>query len=117
MALSLEAASGASGSHSVSGSPVSTPTSHQVGILGLVSSFTPLRVAGPPPGSTETLGPDSAQSSPFEERRKRVKEDGKVKAAAIGGMEPRQRLVALGAGCGHAQLPLRAPAVVAPAHC
>ncbi|KAM9516336.1 mitotic interactor and substrate of PLK1 isoform 1-T1 [Guaruba guarouba] len=77
------AASGASGSHSVSGSPVSTPASHQVGILGLVSSFTPLRVAGPAPGSTETLGPDSAQSSPFEERRKRVKEDGKY-----AGIEP-----------------------------
>ncbi|NXK72091.1 MISP protein, partial [Amazona guildingii] len=77
------AASGASGSRSVSGSPVSTPASHQVGILGLVSSFTPLRVAGPAPGSTETLGPDSAQSSPFEERRKRVKEDGKY-----AGIEP-----------------------------
>ncbi|XP_062481041.1 mitotic interactor and substrate of PLK1 isoform X1 [Pezoporus occidentalis] len=77
------AASGASGSHSVSGSPISTPASHQMGILGLVSSFTPLRVVGPPLGSTESLGPDSAQSSPFEERRKRVKEDGKY-----AGIEP-----------------------------
>ncbi|XP_033926604.1 mitotic interactor and substrate of PLK1 isoform X2 [Melopsittacus undulatus] len=34
-------------------------------------------------GSTETLGPDSTQSSPFEERRKRVKEDGKY-----AGIEP-----------------------------
>ncbi|NXW37533.1 MISP protein, partial [Phaetusa simplex] len=71
------AASGASGSYSVSGSPVSTPASHQGGVLGLISSFTPLRVAGPSQGSTETLTPDSARSSPFEERRRRVKEDGK----------------------------------------
>ncbi|XP_076215630.1 mitotic interactor and substrate of PLK1 isoform X1 [Aptenodytes patagonicus] len=77
------AASGVSGSYSVSGSPVSTPTSHQVGVLGLVSSFTPLRVAGPSQGSTETLAPDSARSSPFEERRRRVKEDGKY-----AGIEP-----------------------------
>uniref|UniRef100_A0A8C8B9Z7 Mitotic spindle positioning n=1 Tax=Otus sunia TaxID=257818 RepID=A0A8C8B9Z7_9STRI len=77
------AASGVSGSYSVSGSPVSTPAPHQVGVLGLVSSFTPLRVAGPPQGSTETLGPDSARSSPFEERRRRVKEDGKY-----AGIEP-----------------------------
>ncbi|KAM6235946.1 mitotic interactor and substrate of PLK1 isoform 2-T2 [Porphyrio hochstetteri] len=72
------AASGVSGSYSVSGSPVPTPTSQQVGVLGLMSSFTPLRVAGPSQGSTETLTPDSARSSPFEERRRRVKEDGKV---------------------------------------
>ncbi|NXN37462.1 MISP protein, partial [Rhinoptilus africanus] len=72
------AASGASGSYSVSESPVSTPAPHQGGVLGLISSFTPLRVAGPPPGSTETLTPDAARSSPFEERRRRVKEDGKV---------------------------------------
>uniref|UniRef100_A0A8D0EMM7 A-kinase anchor protein 2 C-terminal domain-containing protein n=1 Tax=Strix occidentalis caurina TaxID=311401 RepID=A0A8D0EMM7_STROC len=84
------AASGVSGSYSVSGSPVSTPAPHQVGVLGLVSSFTPLRVAGPPQGSTETLGPDSARSSPFEERRRRVKEDGKVNAPAprAGGWSP-----------------------------
>ncbi|NXL48658.1 MISP protein, partial [Podilymbus podiceps] len=77
------AASGVSGSYSVSGSPVSTPASHQVGILGLMSSFTPLRVADPSQGSTETLAPDSAHSSPFEERRRRVKEDGKY-----AGIEP-----------------------------
>ncbi|NXW25138.1 MISP protein, partial [Circaetus pectoralis] len=77
------AASGVSGTYSVSGSPTSTPASHQVGVLGLVSSFTPLRVAGPSQGSTETLTPDSARSSPFEERRRRVKEDGKY-----AGIEP-----------------------------
>ncbi|NXW41979.1 MISP protein, partial [Nyctiprogne leucopyga] len=82
-ALSLEAASGVSGSYSVSGSPVSTPASHPVGILGLISSFTPLRVTGPTQGSAETLTPDSARSSPFEERRRRVKEDGKY-----AGIEP-----------------------------
>ncbi|NXS64374.1 MISP protein, partial [Brachypteracias leptosomus] len=73
-------ASGASGSYSVSGSPVSTPASHR-GVLGLASSFTPLRVAGASQGNTET--PDSARSSPFEERRRRVKEDGKY-----AGIEP-----------------------------
>ncbi|NWZ52767.1 MISP protein, partial [Haliaeetus albicilla] len=77
------AASGVSGTYSVSGSPTSTPASHQAGVLGLVSSFTPLRVAGPSQGSTETLTPDSARSSPFEERRRRVKEDGKY-----AGIEP-----------------------------
>ncbi|KAM6369064.1 mitotic interactor and substrate of PLK1 isoform 1-T3 [Pluvialis apricaria] len=77
------AASGVSGSYSVSESPVSTPASQQVGVLGLMSSFTPLRVAGPSQGSTETLAPDSARSSPFEERRRRVKEDGKY-----AGIEP-----------------------------
>ncbi|NXV22156.1 MISP protein, partial [Cepphus grylle] len=77
------AASGASGSYSVSESPVSTPASHQGGVLGLISSFTPLRVAGPSQGSMETLTPDSARSSPFEERRRRVKEDGKY-----AGIEP-----------------------------
>ncbi|NWI24077.1 MISP protein, partial [Sula dactylatra] len=77
------AASGVSSSYSVSGSPVSTPAPHQAGVLGLVSSFTPLRVAGPSQGSTETLAPDSAQSSPFEEWRRRVKEDGKY-----AGIEP-----------------------------
>uniref|UniRef100_A0A8C3K6H7 A-kinase anchor protein 2 C-terminal domain-containing protein n=1 Tax=Calidris pygmaea TaxID=425635 RepID=A0A8C3K6H7_9CHAR len=77
------AASGASGSYSVSESPVPSPASHQVGVLGLMSSFTPLRVVSPSQGSTETLGPDSARSSPFEERRKRVKEDGKY-----AGIEP-----------------------------
>ncbi|XP_010000135.1 PREDICTED: mitotic interactor and substrate of PLK1 [Chaetura pelagica] len=73
------AASGVSGSYS----PVSTPAPHQAGVLGLMSSFTPLRVAGPSQGSTETLTPDSARSSPFEERRRRVKEDGKY-----AGIEP-----------------------------
>ncbi|NXO52944.1 MISP protein, partial [Aramus guarauna] len=82
-ALSLEAASGVSGSYSVSASPVSSPASHQAGVLGLVSSFTPLRAAGPSQGSTETLTSDSARSSPFEERRRRVKEDGKY-----AGIEP-----------------------------
>ncbi|NWX14507.1 MISP protein, partial [Aegotheles bennettii] len=77
------AASGASGSYSVSDSPVSSPAPHRAGVLGLMSSFTPLRVTGPSPGSTETLGPDSARSSPFEERRRRVKEDGKY-----AGIEP-----------------------------
>ncbi|NXG52767.1 MISP protein, partial [Psilopogon haemacephalus] len=76
------AASGASGSYSVSDSPVSTPAPHQ-GVLGLVSSFTPLRVVSPSQGSTETLVSDSARSSPFEERRRRVKEEGKY-----AGIEP-----------------------------
>ncbi|NXA07374.1 MISP protein, partial [Sapayoa aenigma] len=77
------AASGASGSYSVSGSPASTPASHQTGILGLISSFTPLRVASSSQGSTETPTPDSSRSSPFEERRRRVKEEGKY-----AGIEP-----------------------------
>ncbi|XP_062452484.1 mitotic interactor and substrate of PLK1 [Rhea pennata] len=77
------AASGVSGSYSVSGSPVFAPASHQTGILGLVSSFTPLRVTSPSRGSTESLTPESARSSPFEERRRRVKEDGKY-----AGIEP-----------------------------
>ncbi|NWX06155.1 MISP protein, partial [Caloenas nicobarica] len=77
------AASGVSGSYSVSGSPVSGPAPHQAGILGLISSFTPLRMAGPSQGSTETLDPDSARSSPFEEWRRRVKEEGKY-----AGIEP-----------------------------
>ncbi|XP_075380391.1 mitotic interactor and substrate of PLK1 [Mycteria americana] len=81
------AASGVSGSYSVSESPVSTPASHQAGVLGLVSSFTPLRVASPSQGSTETLTPDSARSSPFEERRRRVKEDGKY-----AGIEPTDKI-------------------------
>uniref|UniRef100_A0A8B9M765 Mitotic spindle positioning n=1 Tax=Accipiter nisus TaxID=211598 RepID=A0A8B9M765_9AVES len=97
-ALSFEAASGVSGTYSVSGSPTSTPASHQAGVLGLVSSFTPLRVAGPSQGSTETITPDSARSSPFEERRRRVKEDGKVTAPTlpvpgsmrVGGWSPRE---------------------------
>lgn len=97
-ALSFEAASGVSGTYSVSGSPTSTPASHQAGVLGLVSSFTPLRVAGPSQGSTETITPDSARSSPFEERRRRVKEDGKVTAPTLpvpgsmrlGGWSPRE---------------------------
>ncbi|KAK2541934.1 Misp [Columba livia] len=77
------AASGVSGSYSMSGSPVAAPAPHQAGILGLISSFTPLRMAGPSQGSTETLDPDSARSSPFEERRRRVKEEGKY-----AGIEP-----------------------------
>ncbi|NXM57849.1 MISP protein, partial [Illadopsis cleaveri] len=77
------AASGASGNYSVSGSPASSPASHQTGILGLVSSFTPLRVTSSSQGSAETLTPDSSRSSPFEERRRRVKEDGKY-----AGIEP-----------------------------
>ncbi|NWH48702.1 MISP protein, partial [Fregata magnificens] len=77
------AASGVSGSYSVSGSPVSASASHQAGVVGLMSSFTPLRVAGPSQGSMETLAPDSARSSPFEECRRRVKEDGKY-----AGIEP-----------------------------
>ncbi|NWV75269.1 MISP protein, partial [Dasyornis broadbenti] len=77
------AASGASGNYSVSGSPASSPASHQPGILGLISSFTPLRVTSSSQGSTETLTPDSSHSSPFEERKRRVKEDGKY-----AGIEP-----------------------------
>ncbi|NXC41264.1 MISP protein, partial [Penelope pileata] len=67
------AASGASGSYSVAGSPVFAPASHQTGVLALAASFTPLRL-----GSIESLGPDSSRSSPFEERRRRTKEEGKV---------------------------------------
>ncbi|NXD44531.1 MISP protein, partial [Copsychus sechellarum] len=77
------AASGASGSYSVSGSPASSPASHQTGVLGLISSFTPLRVTSSSQGNAETLTPDSSSSSPFEERRRRVKEDGKY-----AGIEP-----------------------------
>ncbi|NXB94715.1 MISP protein, partial [Vidua chalybeata] len=77
------AASGASGNYSVSESPASSPASHQTGILGLISSFTPLRVTSSSQGSAETLTPDSSCSSPFEERRRRVKEDGKY-----AGIEP-----------------------------
>ncbi|NWZ25732.1 MISP protein, partial [Asarcornis scutulata] len=77
------AASGASGSYAVSGSPVPTPSSRQAGVLGLVSSFTPLRVAAPGPDSSDSLSPDSAHSSAFEERRRRMKEDGKY-----AGIEP-----------------------------
>ncbi|NWW23300.1 MISP protein, partial [Falcunculus frontatus] len=77
------AASGASGNYSVSGSPVSSPASHQTGVLGLISSFTPLRVTSSSQGSTETPTPDSSRSSPFEERRRRVKEEGKY-----AGIEP-----------------------------
>ncbi|NXU19789.1 MISP protein, partial [Pardalotus punctatus] len=77
------AASGGSGNYSVSGSPASSPASHQTGILGLISSFTPLRVTSSSQGSAETLTPDSSRSSPFEERRRRVKEDGKY-----AGIEP-----------------------------
>ncbi|NXY06420.1 MISP protein, partial [Pteruthius melanotis] len=77
------AASGASGNYSVSGSPASSPASHQTGILGLISSFTPLRVTSSSQGSAETLTPDSSRSSPFEERRRRVKEEGKY-----AGIEP-----------------------------
>ena len=107
-ALSLEAASGASGSYSVSGSPVSAPASHQVGVLGLMASFTPLRVAGPSQGSTETLAPGSARSSPFEEQRRRVKEDGKVNAPAL-----RRAARGRGAAAGGAQRAGHAPATPA----
>ncbi|NXO02350.1 MISP protein, partial [Rhinopomastus cyanomelas] len=81
------AASGVSGSYSVSGSPVSTPTLPRGGVLGLMSSFTPLRVAGPSQDSTETFTPNSAHSSPFVECRRRVKEDGKY-----AGIEPVDRI-------------------------
>ncbi|NXB72288.1 MISP protein, partial [Donacobius atricapilla] len=77
------AASGASGNYSVSESPASSPAPHQTGVLGLISSFTPLRVTSSSQGSAETLTPDSSRSSPFEERRRRVKEDGKY-----AGIEP-----------------------------
>ncbi|NXY52750.1 MISP protein, partial [Callaeas wilsoni] len=77
------AASGASGNYSVSGSPASSPAPHQTGILGLISSFTPLRVTSSSQGSAETLTPDSSGSSPFEERRRKAKEDGKY-----AGIEP-----------------------------
>ncbi|NXB29196.1 MISP protein, partial [Eulacestoma nigropectus] len=77
------AASGASGNYSVSGSPASSPASHQTEILGLISSFTPLRVTSSSQGSAETLTPNSSCSSPFEERRRRVKEEGKY-----AGIEP-----------------------------
>lgn len=77
------AASGASGSYSVSGSPASSPASHHTGVLGLISSFTPLRVTSSSQGSAETFTPDSSHSSPFEEQRRRVKEDGKY-----AGIEP-----------------------------
>ncbi|NWY21245.1 MISP protein, partial [Aphelocoma coerulescens] len=77
------AASGASGSYSVSGSPASSPASHHTGVLGLISSFTPLRVTSSSQGSAETFTPDSSRSSPFEEQRRRVKEDGKY-----AGIEP-----------------------------
>ncbi|NWI10419.1 MISP protein, partial [Crypturellus soui] len=75
------AASGASGSYSVSGSPLPSPTSHHRGVLALASAFTPLRVAGPASGSAEAL--ESGRSGPFDERRRRVKEDGKY-----AGIEP-----------------------------
>ncbi|NXN86179.1 MISP protein, partial [Bombycilla garrulus] len=75
------AASGVSGNYSVSGSPASSPASHQTG--GSFSSFTPLRATSSSQGSAETLTPDSSRSSPFEERRRRVKEDGKY-----AGIEP-----------------------------
>ncbi|NXM42751.1 MISP protein, partial [Gymnorhina tibicen] len=77
------AASGASGNYSVTESPASSPASHQTGILGLISSFSPLRVTSSSQGSVETLTPDSSSSSPFEERRRRVKEEGKY-----AGIEP-----------------------------
>ncbi|XP_025894655.1 mitotic interactor and substrate of PLK1 [Nothoprocta perdicaria] len=77
------AASGASGSYSVSGSPLPSPALHQTGVLALVSAFTPLRVAGP--GGAEGL--ESGRSGPFDERRRRVKEDGKY-----AGIEPVDRI-------------------------
>ncbi|NWJ08020.1 MISP protein, partial [Crypturellus undulatus] len=75
------AASGASGSYSVSESPLPSPASHHRGVLELASAFTPLRVAGPVSGSAEGL--ESGRSGPFDERRRRVKEDGKY-----AGIEP-----------------------------
>ncbi|NXD17090.1 MISP protein, partial [Nothocercus nigrocapillus] len=75
------AASGASGSYSVSGSPLPSPALHHGGVLALASAFTPLRVAGPVPGSAEAL--ESGHSGPVDERRRRVKEDGKY-----AGIEP-----------------------------
>lgn len=74
------AASGASGSYSVSGSPVSTP--QKPGVLGLVTSFTPLRLS-----CSESSGPDSVRCSPSEERRRRTKEEGKY-----AGIEPIDRI-------------------------
>ncbi|XP_021234119.1 mitotic interactor and substrate of PLK1 isoform X2 [Numida meleagris] len=74
------AASGASGSYSVSGSPVPAP--QQPGVLGLVASFTPLRL-----GCVESLGPDPVRCSPSEERRRRTKEEGKY-----AGIEPIDRI-------------------------
>ncbi|XP_065601960.1 mitotic interactor and substrate of PLK1 isoform X1 [Cyrtonyx montezumae] len=65
------AASGASGSYSVSGSPVPAP--QQPGVLGLVASFTPLRLS-----CSDSPGPDSVFCSPTEERRRRRREEGKV---------------------------------------
>ncbi|NWY05061.1 MISP protein, partial [Nothoprocta ornata] len=82
-APSLAAASGASGSYSVSGSPLPSPALHQAGVLALASAFTPLRVAGP--GGAEGL--ESGRSGPFDERRRRVKEDGKY-----AGIEPVDRI-------------------------
>uniref|UniRef100_A0A8V1A963 A-kinase anchor protein 2 C-terminal domain-containing protein n=1 Tax=Gallus gallus TaxID=9031 RepID=A0A8V1A963_CHICK len=80
LSLSLSAAaSGASGSYSVSGSPVSTP--QKPGVLGLVTSFTPLRLS-----CSESSGPDSVRCSPSEERRRRTKEEGKVRRGG-GGVE------------------------------
>ncbi|NXJ16537.1 MISP protein, partial [Odontophorus gujanensis] len=64
------AASGASGSYSVSGSPVPAP--QQPGVLGLVASFTPLRLS-----CSDSPGPDSVLCSPTEERRRRTREEGK----------------------------------------
>ncbi|XP_072213669.1 mitotic interactor and substrate of PLK1 [Excalfactoria chinensis] len=74
------AASGASGSYSVSSSPVPVP--QQPGVLGLVTSFTPLRLS-----CSESSGPDSLRCSPSEERRRRTKEEGKY-----AGIEPIDRI-------------------------
>ncbi|KAM8795108.1 mitotic interactor and substrate of PLK1 [Eudromia elegans] len=72
------AASGASGSYSVSGSPLMSPASHHGGVLALAST-------GAHWGSTEAL--ECSRSSPFNERRRRVKEDGKY-----AGIEPVDRI-------------------------
>lgn len=73
------AASGTSGTYSVSGSPLPAP--QQSGVLGLVASFTPLRLS-----CSESSGPDSLRCSPSEERRRRTKEEGKVRRG--GGSAP-----------------------------
>ncbi|XP_010723225.1 mitotic interactor and substrate of PLK1 isoform X1 [Meleagris gallopavo] len=74
------AASGTSGTYSVSGSPLPAP--QQSGVLGLVASFTPLRLS-----CSESSGPDSLRCSPSEERRRRTKEEGKY-----AGIEPIDRI-------------------------
>ncbi|OXB61613.1 hypothetical protein ASZ78_006301, partial [Callipepla squamata] len=74
------AASGASGSYSLSGSPVPAP--QQPGVLGLVASFTPLRLS-----CSDSPGPETVLCSPTEERRRRTREEGKY-----AGIEPIDRI-------------------------